>query len=324
MSVFDKGSPAALFAAIAAGAAMKYTAGAMFRRNKAKYRLVGKVGEIWCYPIKSFKGLKVDSAEATSLGIKWHSFVDRHWAVSTSDGVYLTQRQEPTMALIEPMLNGDRIMLRAPGMDPISFPANPTATEKNVSKVTVKTDTLPTIDLGDEVAKWLCTYFKREGLRLHYSAPDMEKRDSANAKKMWKHPAKPGDKVALSDYCSYMLLSNASLKDLNTRLESPVPITNFRANIIIDDCEPYAEDAWKFVRIGGVQLRALDACTRCLLTTVDQEKGVKDKNEEPLKTLKTYRLMDPMYGPKPCFGINYTIEKPGQIKVGDPILATLA
>ena len=61
----------------------------------------------------------------------------------------------------------------------------------------VKTDTLPTIDLGDEVAKWLCTYFKREGLRLHYSAPDMEKRDSANAKKMWKHPAKPGDKVGL-------------------------------------------------------------------------------------------------------------------------------
>ena len=79
MSVFDKGSPAALFAAVAAGAAMKYAAGAMFKFEdpKTTYRYVGKVGEIWVYPIKSFKGIKVDSADATPLGMKWHSFTDR-------------------------------------------------------------------------------------------------------------------------------------------------------------------------------------------------------------------------------------------------------
>ncbi|XP_005109547.1 mitochondrial amidoxime-reducing component 1 [Aplysia californica] len=324
MSVFDQGSPAALFAAVAAGAAMKYAAGIMFpKQKKEEYRYVGKVGAIWVYPFKSFKGLSVQSADCTALGMQWRSFTDRHWTVSTADGVYLTQRQVPTMALIEPVLNGDRIMLMAPGMDPISFPADPPVTDSNISKVTIKTDTVRSVDMGDAVADWLCRYFSKTGLRLHYSAPNLEKRDASKAKKMWQHPAQPGDMCAFSDYCGYMVLSNASLADLNTRLETAVPITNFRANIIVDDCGAYEEDSWSSIRIGNAQLRALDACTRCVLVTVDQSKGVKDKKEEPLKTLKKFRLKHP-YGEKPCFGVNYTLDKCGQVKVGDPIYATLS
>lgn len=60
----------------------------------------------------------------------------RHWAVSTADGIYLTMRQEPTMALIEPILNGDELQLMAPGMEPISIPLCPDATNNNVSKIT--------------------------------------------------------------------------------------------------------------------------------------------------------------------------------------------
>ncbi|XP_005104806.1 mitochondrial amidoxime-reducing component 1 [Aplysia californica] len=324
MSVLDRGSPAALFAAVAAGAAMKYAAGFMFpKQKKEEYRYVGKVGSIWVYPFKSFKGVNVQNADCTSVGIQWRSFGDRQWAVSTADGVYLTQRQVPKMALIEPVLDGDNIMLKAPGMEPISLQADPPVTDSNISKVTVKADTIRSVDMGDAVADWLCRYFDRTGLRLHYSAPNLEKRDASNAKKLWQNPAKPGDMLALADNCGYMVVSNASLADLNTRLETPVPITNFRANIIVDDCSAFAEDSWSSIRIGDVQLRALDACTRCIFVTVDQSKGVKDKNEEPLKTLKTYRLRDP-YGPKPCFGVNFTMDKCGHVKVGDPIYATVS
>lgn len=59
----------------------------------------------------------------------------------------------------------------------------------------IKVDTLPTVDCGDEVADWLCRYFKRPGLRLHFSAPSLEKRDSSKVKKPWTNPAKPGDQV---------------------------------------------------------------------------------------------------------------------------------
>lgn len=320
-NIFDQGSPAAVFAAVAAGAAMKYMAGFMFPRNQ--YCYVGRVGQIWVYPFKSFKGHSVQEAECTALGMKWKEFTDRHWTVATANGVYLTQRQEPTMALITPNIIGDQIQLTAPGMEPIFIPVDPPVTESSKSKVTVKADTVDSVDCGDDVANWLCRYFKRDGLRLHYSSPSLEKRDASNASKPWPHPAKKGDMCAFSDYCAYMVLSNASLNDLNKRLDNPVPITNFRANIIVDDCEAYAEDSWKFLQIGQVQLRALDACTRCILTTVDQEKGVKDKKEEPLSTLKKYRLKEP-YGPKPCFGINFTPEKSGKIRVGDPIYARFA
>ncbi|CAG5121383.1 unnamed protein product [Candidula unifasciata] len=324
MNVFDQGSAPAMFAAVAAFAVAKIVAGLRFPKiNKNQYRYVGRVAAIWIFPIKSFKGMSIQEADCTSLGIKWKEFRDRHWTVTTADGIYLTMRQEPTMALIEPVLKGDQIQLTAPGMEPVSFPVNPDITNNNVSKVIIKTDTLPSVDCGDEVADWLSKYFNRPGLRLHFSAPSQTKRDASNAKKLWEHPAKPGDLCAFADYCGYMLLSKASLMELNGRLQKSVPITNFRANIIIEDCEPFAEDTWSSLHIGDVHLRALDACTRCIMVTIDQTKGVKDKNEQPLATLKKYRLRDP-YGDKPCFGVNHTCDKPGKIKVGDPIYATLS
>jgi uncharacterized protein YcbX len=323
MTVFDASSAPGLFAAVAAFAAIKYIVGIRFpRANKNQERFAGRVAAIWVFPIKSFKGLSVQEAYCTELGIQWREFRDRHWTVATANGVYLTMRQEPTMALIEPVVKGDQIELNAPGMEPVCFPLNPDVTINNISKVVVKTDTVPSVDCGDEVASWLDRYFKRSGLRLHFSAPSQQKRDASNTKKPWVNPAKPGDMCAFADHNGYMLLSNASLADLNSRLNKPVPISNFRANIIIEDCEPYAEDTWRSVRIGDAQLRALDLCTRCVLVTIDQTIGVKDKDEQPLKTLKKYRLIDP-YGDKPCFGINHTLDKPGKIKVGDPIYATI-
>ena len=64
----------------------------------------------------------------------------------------------------------------------------------------VKTDTLPSLDCGDEVADWLCRYFGRTGLRLHFSAPSLEKRECQKNKKNWKHPAQPGDLVGGSTW----------------------------------------------------------------------------------------------------------------------------
>ncbi|KAK7493476.1 hypothetical protein BaRGS_00015376 [Batillaria attramentaria] len=320
----DSSSPGAIFATLAAGSVLKLAAGYVLRRCQepaSDYRLVGRVSALYCYPIKSFRGMQVQEGECTALGLRCFGVTDRHWTVATANGVYLTQRQEPTMALITVEVKGDIIVLNAPGMEPITLPVNPTITQDRLSKVTVKTDTVTSLDCGDEVAAWLCRYFKRDGLRLHFSAPSLEKRDCSKNQKNWNHPAKSGvDFTALSDYCGYMVLSNPSLDALNQRLSDPVPISNFRANIIVDGCAPFEEDNWVSLRIGKAELRALDSCTRCVLVTVDQEKGVKDKNEEPLSTLKKFRLKEP-YGPKPAFGVNFTLDNPGLIRVGDPIYA---
>ncbi|XP_067682087.1 mitochondrial amidoxime-reducing component 1-like [Haliotis asinina] len=314
-------SASGIFLTLAAGAALKYAIGYWVQHNRRNLpRRVGTVAALYVYPVKSFRGLSVTEAECTRLGLSYKGLTDRHWAVSDDKNVYLTQRQLPSMALIEPSIHGDMMHLDAPGMSTLKIPLNPRVTPDMIKKITVKTDTIDSLDCGPEAAQWLCKYFNRDGLTLRFSAPTLEKRDSYNAQKLWKHPALVGDMTALSDYCSYMILSNASLRELNTRLAKPVPILNFRANIIVDDCESFAEDNWKEVRIGQAALRTLDACTRCILTTVDQLKGVKDKDEEPLKTLRTFRKKEP-YGVKPAFGVNATYISSGVVRVGDPIYA---
>ena len=42
------------------------------------------------------------------------------------------------------------------------------------------------------------------------------------------------------------------------------------------------------IAVGGVQLRLVKACTRCVITTTDQSTGERD-GVEPLQTLKSYR-----------------------------------
>jgi uncharacterized protein YcbX len=47
--------------------------------------------------------------------------------------------------------------------------------------------------------------------------------------------------VAYSDASPFLVLSEASLEDLNSRLERRVKATNFRPNIVISGCGVYAE-----------------------------------------------------------------------------------
>lgn len=133
---------------------------------------------------------------------------------------------------------------------------------------------------------------------------------------------RPTDQVAYADASPFLVLSEASLEDLNSRLERRVKAANFRPNIVISGCGIYAEDSWNEVLIGDVELKRVMPCTRCLLTTVDPDTGIMDK-KEPLETLKSYRLCEPseqaLCGKLPTFGQYFALENPGTIKVGDPV-----
>ena len=47
--------------------------------------------------------------------------------------------------------------------------------------------------------------------------------------------------VAFCNSDAVMLMSEASLGDLNQRLEDPLPALTFRANIVVSGCQPYEE-----------------------------------------------------------------------------------
>lgn len=84
---------------------------------------------------------------------------------------------------------------------------------------------------------------------------------------------------------SYHLINDASVDELNTKLQNPVSAYNFRPTIVINTA-PLAEKVWDWVKIGDVVFRVAKPCTRCMLTTIDPETGIRDTNGEPLKCLR--------------------------------------
>ncbi|KAL5008008.1 hypothetical protein ScPMuIL_013589 [Solemya velum] len=319
--MLDSDSPAQVLLVLTAGSALKYAASAwLAHKCKEEFRQVGKVAALYLYPVKSCKGIRVKHGRLTSLGLEYNGAVDRHWVVATKDGTWVTQRQEPKMALIKTSIVGDTLRLDAPDMQTIHLPLNPKVDPKHIKPVTIKTDTVDSLDCGDEVASWMDKFLNRVGLRLHFSAPSIEKRDSSKAVKPWNHAAKGGDMTAFTDYCQYMVMSEASLTEVNKKLDAPAGIANFRPNIVVEDCPPYTEDYIKRMKIGKATFRTLDSCTRCVLVTVDPATGIKDKDEQPLKALKTFRLREP-YLEKPCLGMNMAVDTEDEVSVGDLVYA---
>lgn len=254
-----------------------------------------KVSALSIHPVKSLGAIALDSVNVDRFGL--HN--DRRWMVVDAAGVMRTQRQLPRMTLVQTELIDGVLRLSAPGCDALTITVN---LDSERSIVRVWNDRCSAIDCGDEAALWL-SRFLGEPSRLVYF-PDSELRqvdpDYANR----------GEGTAFSDGFPLLLISQPSLNDLNGRLASPVTMQRFRPNLVVDGCAPYAEDGWQKIRIGGLTLRIVKPCSRCVIPTIDLETG--EKGAEPIKTLAGYRMREN----KIFFGQNVIAEGEGTIEVG--------
>jgi len=116
-----------------------------------------------------------------------------------------------------------------------------------------------------------------------------------------------------------LLANEASLSALNDWLaeagEEPVPMTRFRPNLVVGGAEPWAEDGWLGgrLRIGAMTFRAAKECSRCLVTTIDQETG--ETGRQPLRMLGERRRFENGL----LFAINLIPDESGELRVGDPV-----
>ncbi|VFV21876.1 mosc domain-containing protein [Lynx pardinus] len=229
----------------------------------------------------------------------------------------VTARQEPRLVLVSITYEGDRLILRAPGMDQLVLPGKLPSSNKLRDCRLFGMD-IKGRDCGDQAAKWFTSFLKTEAFRLVQFEDHMKGRSS---KKIFSTLV-PNYQVAYPDCSPIMLLSEASLVDLNTRLEKKLKMDQFRPSIVVTGCDAFEEDTWDELLIGSVEMKKVLACPRCILTTVDPDTGVIDR-KEPLETLKSYRLCDPsekqIYKSSPLFGVYYSVEKVGSLNVGDPV-----
>lgn len=259
-----------------------------------------RLAALYHYPIKSCRGIALQRAQLTRFGLER----DRHWMIVDAEGRFLSQRELPSLALIEPEIIADRLRLRASGMPDLLIPDRGSKT----IEVDVWGDRVLADDTGREAATWMSD-FLGVACRLVALGPAFERTVDPAFDRF-------GSRVAFSDGYPLLLLSEASLADLNTRMADPLPMNRFRPNLVVTGCAPYAEDDWRELEIGDVRLHVVKPCARCAITTVDQDQG-QFAGKEPLRTLARYRRGEKG---KVLFGQNVIHEsKTGVLNVGDAV-----
>jgi hypothetical protein len=263
------------------------------------------ISALYTYPIKSCGALWHTLLELDARGPIW----DRRWMLVDEDGLFVTQRELPRMALIQPGFKDGQLSINAPGMNEICVPLE---RQRDIPRqVQIWNDTCKAWDEGDEVAGWVSD-FLRVDLRLVRMTDDFVRRvDERYA----PQPAQTG----FSDGFPLLIASEASLEELNNRLvergAEPIPMSRFRPNIVVTGCEAFAEDTWKTIQISDMLIDVVKPCARCAIPSVDQQTAEIRDPKEPLATLNTFRKQNG----KVMFAQNAVHRTPGWIAVGNPV-----
>ncbi|MEE9395999.1 MAG: MOSC domain-containing protein [Methylococcales bacterium] len=258
------------------------------------------VSELNIYPVKSLAGIRLTESILDSKGLQY----DRHWMVVDTNGRFMTQRQYPKMATIQPHLAQGVLVLTASAAKDLAVP-DPLL-EKQALKVRVWDATIEATRVSIETDEWLSRVLGVDCVLVYFPENTVRQVDPDYAN--------VGDQTAFSDGFPLLLISEGSLTDLNQRLDQPVPMARFRPNIVVSGCEPFAEDDWRHIRIGNIRMRVVKPCSRCIITTIDPETGTKS-SQEPLKTLFNFRKQ----GNQAMFGQNVIHDNEGCLKVGDAV-----
>jgi uncharacterized protein len=227
------------------------------------------------YPVKSCRGTDVSQARLTATGLEH----DREWMIVTPAGRFVTQREEPRLALISTWLDDEGLQIELPGAGELFIPFN---TKGEATTATVWNDRCGAFDMGAQAADLLAAYL---------GAPHRLVRFNPAGRRL-SSPEWTGEHQALnqfSDGFPLLAVSEASLAHLNQKLPSPLPMNRFRPNLVFSGLAPHGEDALSELTDGAASLRVVKPCTRCKITTIDQKTGTAS-GTEPLSTLRSYRL----------------------------------
>lgn len=260
--------------------------------------MVLTLASLHIYPVKSLGGFRLPQVRLTDRGLEH----DRRWMLIDAHGRFLSQREVPAMAALHcapaeagftvtDVRNGSVIHLPWTQPEGEAIPAR------------VWDDEVELIAAAGSVAQWFSDALQRR-VRLGYM-PDSTVRAT--------DPRYAAARVALNDTFPALIISQASLDELNSRLQVPVPMDRFRPNLVIGGGAPFQEDHWADLAIGTTRFRIVKPCARCVIITTDQRTG--ERSSEPLRTLAGYRSA----GKKVRFGMLAVHDGSGLLRTGTPV-----
>lgn len=256
-----------------------------------------ELGQLWSYPIKSCAGTAASSAKVSAAGLAF----DREWMVTDAAGYFLTGRVHPKLVLVKPTPTIEGLALQAPGMPDLLVRRLLFNQLRQTGVWAYRFDAW----WGDATAdEWFSVYLGLSARLLYIGA---------NSRRALR--ADPSVRFSFADGYPFLLVGEASLADLNSRLNTPVSMRNFRPNIVVSGAEAFAEDDWKRIRIGSVEFEHLKPCDRCVFTTIDPDTAQAANDMQPLRTLGGYRRTPAGV----MFGQNLVARSKGVLQVGDQV-----
>ena len=273
-----------------------------------------QVTDIYIYPVKSLKGVRLKEAETGLRGFKY----DREWMITDSDYQFLTQREIEAMATITVNIAKDFLLLQSSKGNELKINLN--AKRGESVQVSVWRDTCNAYDEGEAASYWLTDelgYWQGKTLRLVRFCSDRKR--PVPAKYLHGREAES----AFSDQFPYLITSLDSLKKLNEGLrengKQEVTMARFRPNIVVSDIASIENKTSLNLtsQDGNYEFGLRKPCKRCKITTINQDTGEIIDFKEPLSTLTSLKFSSENYGA--FFGQNAILlsDQDCVISVGD-------
>lgn len=265
------------------------------------------VSGLFHYPLKSARGIAVTSSEVDAYGL----FGDRRLLLVQPDGQFVTQREMPQLAQIQVQHSGDNFSLSMAGKGTLSLIQHHGGARKDVAVWrTIISAATADASVDATLSEWL-----GRPLELVF----FDEHSHRHTSKEWVDEETP---VSFSDGFPVLVTTTGSLAALNADMEAhgegSVGMERFRPNIVIDHDEPWADDFWAAIEIGGIRFELVKPCTRCIMTTQDQETGSREV-ASPMPAMGRMRMSADRRVPGPLFGWNAAPRNDGTVNVGDAV-----
>lgn len=258
------------------------------------------LSEIWIYPVKSLGGIRLNEAKVFPKGLQH----DRRWMLIADENRFMTQREHPIMSLFKQTLKPTGVEVSFKGQTiNIDFESDLIG---DLIQSNVWDDAVEVKEVSKVHSDWFSDKLNMNCKLVSFPEKNLRPVDPDYAKHQ--------EQVSLADAFPFLIIGEASLADLNSRLKEALPMNRFRPNFVFSGGEPYEEDRWNNFSIGRNKFAGVKPCARCVLTTINQDTA--EKGIEPLATLSKYRKS----GNKVLFGQNVLAITHDEVKEGDEII----
>lgn len=212
------------------------------------------------YPLKSAQGISLTQAHMNPLGLEQ----DRRWVLIDDAGNFLSQRTCTAIGAIHVDAHEQALTISLHGQTHTA-----TANPKTLVFATVWGDNVENcFAVQPEIDVWLSSELGIS-VRLVYCP-------ASAIRTVDEHYAGQGHRTAFSDGFPLLVISQSSLDELGRQWGLPIDFRRFRPNLIVGgECEPFAEDQWRSIRIGDVIFDLVKPCSRCVIPSLDPDTQIQ-------------------------------------------------